>query len=135
MSSLSGRMGSKDPILTSVVVIVVTFVASAIILYFVKPDFVTKIDTTSSNKVVALDKLFAYSGLISVIVGLLVVVVMCLVAKKQVSQPSSGGMGMTSSFGHQYKYKMGGSCGSPMGGCGVKSPSYMMGSKYSCGCL
>ena len=82
---------SKDPIQCSMGAMVVSFVVLAIIFALVKPKFVTKIDVSSGKRVVAVDRLLSYAGLISVVIGLVVVGVCSLKKDKQASLPMSFG--------------------------------------------
>lgn len=113
----------NDPVMVSALSIGISFVLSLLVLGLSKPDYVMKIDSKSGDKVLAVNKLLAYSGLISVIIGLLVVIGMCLFKKSpQESLPIS-------SFGRSYRFqtpfRMGSKCG---------MPPFKMGKSGGCGC-
>ena len=86
----------KNPVLTSIIVLVIVMVITAVVLYYVKPKMILKED--SHKKEVAYDKLAAYSALTGVVVAILCLL-LCEVMK--------GGKG-SSSFGKRSRF---GYCG------------------------
>ena len=104
-----------DPIVSSLISIVVVFILVGLILWVAKPKFVVKMDK-DNKKVVLMDKLLAYSSLVAIIVGLIVAVGMNMM-KPNISEPIKAAM--RSRFGRQ----------APV----VVAPEYSM-RRYSCGC-
>jgi len=82
---------SKNPVLTSIIVLVVVMVITMVVIYFLKPKFALKED--SMKKEVAWDKLVAYSALFATIVAILCLLI-CEMKK---------GKGM-SSFGRKSRF-------------------------------
>lgn len=90
----------KNPILSSVVALVVVFVIVLVVLMLTKPKFVCKDDT--AKKQVAWDKLIAYSALIGVVVAILVL----LIGEVMPSQKRTGSM-----YGRRSRFRY---CGADM---------------------
>lgn len=79
---------TKNPILCSVLTLVVVFVIVLVVLMLVKPKFVCKDD--SSKKMVAWDKLIAYSALVAVIVAILTLLLGEVMTSKSGPSPRYG---------------------------------------------
>jgi hypothetical protein len=88
-----------DPIVSSLISIIVVFIVVALILWLAKPAFVTKMDK-DNKKVVLMDKLIAYSSLIAVATGLLVVLGMNMMEPKPLVVPENVKSAIRSRFGN-----------------------------------
>jgi hypothetical protein len=82
---------SKNPVMMSIITLVVVMVITMVVIYFLKPKFALKED--SMKKEIAWDKLVAYSSLVGVIVAILCLLI-CEMKK---------GKGM-SSFGKRSRF-------------------------------
>lgn len=64
----------KDPIVGSIIAIILTFIAVFLGLWLGKPDIVIKYDTKRKKKIIIWGRVVAYSALGSVIVGIIVLI-------------------------------------------------------------
>nr|QBK85275.1 MAG: membrane protein [Iridovirus LCIVAC01] len=64
----------KDPIVGSVISIILTFIAVFLGLWLGKPDIVVRRDTKRKKKIIIWGKVVAYSALGAVIVGIIVLI-------------------------------------------------------------
>ena len=67
--SILKQINMKSPIISSMVIILATFIASSIVIYCAKPTFVKSLNTENEIKVDPI-KVFVYSLLIACVVGI-----------------------------------------------------------------